>query len=443
MISYLIMVLLLSWNARVVGDMLEIRSDDGMRVLATHSFEGRPIKALSWHDRIYVATRQHGVYVFEYRMKRLKLLKKLTFDDPVKGIAIRGGKLFVVLVSFESKVYAVSSLKGGHPKGQLRYALRFPKPIDRRYTLKGSIIAVHDDNVILNKGRKDGLLPGAHVAIFRSVNKKVYDPITRTSMKKRTRQRLAVVRISQVQKHQAVAVLGMGDEAAVGDMWQWTDDPLTAWHHYRTLEGVRSVGIEVYPAIIFGRPGIYMNASAHYYGDLHVGASVTAGTMNVNAEYVRDAQIGAFEIFVSKEFNVFDLGMRMDGYYLTGSISGSSITPYVRLGRLDASHLLFGMRTNGSELNGVLLDLQIYLSRRYLAFLKVDARNQVGFVMLGSRVFVRGTGRAGTLIVPVYLGMAYHEYAYSYDDRQYDSQMEEDVDTADAYFIGGGVEYRF
>ncbi|MDC0711580.1 hypothetical protein POL68_24130 [Stigmatella sp. ncwal1] len=409
---------------------------------------GTVLDAAEREDIAYLALERGGIAVVDLKATPPRLLRRIEEGRRFVRLVLAGESLLAVELREEAHAFSLSSPEAPQPSS-LALALgatrelplaqapaspqgpgeappQGPSPAPAR-TARLTLTAVRGGEVVLSGGRNAGLREGARVR--------------RVPASQESSAREVVLEVTEARETEAVARLGRGESAHVGDLVEPTDAPPSArlffpqsqvpplryGFHARpflaldaqTAQGrsARAAGVLVDLFAAWKIPDwpVVLSARLEPFGvGLGTGDRHTPGSAYAAATYATEyleVGLGAGALFGQSECysELDDQYQPIPGREICESPSGVTVQQLLRLGALDGFHLAWSSsilsRDNQFVFGSGRGELQVPLTSR-LALFGAGGGSASGWAFgeLGVRSFLKGTGGAGSTVLSVSLG---------------------------------------
>lgn len=427
------------------GAQLLLLDAAGMRLDTAH-FPSDVVDAVAGDERIYVATRSHGIYVFEVSLaRRLEKVGHMPIEGTLSRMYYDPPYLFAVQPKIRSSLYMLDA-SGARQVQAGQWRLAAPSPAqEKRDRISGRVLRIRNGKVEVNLGSRHGFKPGDRIRILSRGREMEYNPLDGTRRQDTRLKLRAVLTLDDVRGEQSTATLERGVDVRVGDIVQYFGDEKTpSVERILRWGGTSRIIANVLPGFLVGDPMLGMQLRLEHQFKI----PLTAG-INLRSHVSDSASGTGLAVDAAYDTDYFAIGYQMD--FLALSSEEESNIPlmgtsgmFLRLGTLDGLHLLFNYRSNFKDIYGLSGRIQLSGQRHnlYAAWdftfgtYKIvyeswgdDSRKMtVGSFLAGDRIRLWGNGGAGTMFANIYLGVQ--------------TLNTDSVDDA-SFVMGGGVEYRF
>jgi hypothetical protein len=388
-------------------------------------------------DVLYLALQAGGIAVVDVGDPGApRLVRRLLEDRAVSRLVVDGEQLVAVVLREDAVAYAI--VDPFAPALALPGVLVAPTiargtPLTPRPTARGVVVDVIGGRVVFDGGADAGFVVGQRVRVSSQRLVEKPDLVAGGTARLPSGEVTAVVAVEAVEQHRAMAVLGRGDVAAVGDVVEVTDAPLTerlllpprapvSWRfgfHARPFFGLESDGfpigalvdgyvhwmprdlpvavlVEVAPAA-----GALLSATPHYPVAVAVGATYVTDWFEVG--------LGGGAL-VGNEGPCEPVDAAGDDFRCEVN-TGFTFNQFLRLGALDGLHLQWSSsifaRSGGFVLGTGRGELAVPVSSR-VGLYAAGGVGENGWALgeIGVRSMLGGTGGPGTTILSASLGAA-------------------------------------
>lgn len=482
------------------------------RALATLRLPARPAEILQRGDYLYAACRRQGLVVIEVSdPTNPRITDTLAKGRDVVGLRVEGGLLVIAVASY--RVQAFSLAEPGKPSPLFERAGLVAPPVERKTEgvvgatpaegdrrpaetekdkpasgtprrvdteeradrasesrpggdedgerrekkrekkeIRGRVVEVRRRWVVVNRGEAHGLAKGDRIAILSGKKVKVRDPIRKTYVMEPSGNQKAVIEVSHVGKDWARAKMGRGDDAAAGDRFVTTTDPVSETLFFPERQGgMYRIKLGVWPVIgidtqIFGLMA-FSSIAYHFTAPFKIEVMLSPFTTVMGDPHSAASANVVFNVGYSTSYIELSLGAGYQGVMY--GRSGFAMMQGIRLGSIDGLNVTFVNQLVLSDRNaenerrfmvgsmsGV---INIPIIDRISLFLSGGAGSAYyGYGDVGIRTYVRGTGDPGTIILSGSLGGAWLKNERKYTTTE-NGQTEVVRQTAEAV----GVTFSF
>jgi hypothetical protein len=411
-----------------------------------------PVVAAARHgDALYLALQRGGVAVVDVTDPAAPLLvRRLLVDRVVTRLIVDDGQLLALALREDVEAWSLEDPLAPVPRVPALPVVVGPSPAPPppaavappaapAVGARGVVVDVTGGRVVFDGGAAAGFRVGQHVQVAsqRLVDKP--DLVAGGRSRQPSGEVTAVVAVEAVEAGRAMAVLGRGDVAAVGDVVEVTDAPLSerlflpprapvSWRvgfHVRPFFGLESDGFPIgalvdgyvhwtprdVPVAVFAElapaAGALFAATAHYPVTAALGASYVTDWFEVGLG--AGALVGNEGPCVPAADEPVPAGAT-EGFVCEVN-TGFTFNQFLRLGALDGIHLQWSSsifaRAGGFVLGTGRGEFAVPVSSRVGLYAAGGVgENGWGFGEVGVRSMFGGTGGPGTVILSASLGAA-------------------------------------
>ncbi len=367
----------------------------------------------------------------------------------IVDLRVTDGVVFAVVA--EQRVQAFAVAEGGKLEAWRPVAVASPNAVApaapparaAASAVLGKVATAHGGSVLIELDSAGTLRPGDHVLIR---SQSVETRLNLFSGKEEaavTNAPVAVLEVRQVQGTRAIAELGRGDNASVGDTVEVTDRPASRSSIFAGRAGYDTwARATLRPMLNFGKvdvASVTELAFGYYWQFLHLQARVAplgfsvphgvdAANMQVIVSYSNDLfEFGLGTGYFRHEFQTLnDYDCSSNGF-LTGSVasadssggavhpqrfncaqSGPTVVQHLRLGAIDGLNLRVTdtVTISSGQFRWGYLEgsLDIPLTRELNLYGAGGGTTGLGWGEVGMRTYLRGVGGHGTLILSTGIG---------------------------------------
>ncbi|MDA3864599.1 MAG: hypothetical protein PF689_12100 [Deltaproteobacteria bacterium] len=417
-----------------LGRYLFIKSKAG-KILLTRKFPTAITAVYTFKNKLYLATRKNGFFVFQFKDKnnklQLDLIKINRRITNIKDIKLIDNNLHLIQenqknfsLQLDSVIFSTSD--------------NLPhKPL-------GKIIEVTKGKATLNTGKNSGLNLGDKIAIVNIRKKRIYDPFLDKEKNTTVKTAAGTVAISEISNKQAQFKIPFSMDVRPGDIFFLTNHikSTVSTNHWNNLLVLKADFL----------PGIINLEDSE----------PLSGFLVFSLEYTF-AEFFKFDLSLDNLLNsagdVFSFSKATIGYsieyfdFFTGIALGMASTDHksqtgfylingVRLGKIDSWKFNLSIATgNKKDVYGFEFTFQIPWNPHFV-YLNVKNYSLPQFnrvsVELGDRILIFGNGGPQTLFIKAFLGIALLTVPVLNEDP-IDPKEEEN---RSGLFLGAGIEYR-
>ncbi|MGM0597500.1 MAG: hypothetical protein ACQES9_10720 [Myxococcota bacterium] len=406
------------------------------KILLTRKFPSAITAVYTFKNKLYLATRKNGFFVFQFNFENKKLqLELIKINKNIKNI--------INIKLIDNSLHLIQ--KNKKEFSQQLDSATFSTPENLPHKPLGKIIEVSRGKATLNKGKNSGLNLGDKIAIVNIREKRIYDPFQDKEKNTSVKTAAGTVTINEISDKQAQFEIPFGIDVRPGDIFFLTTQKKSAtsnqhWNNLLVLKtdflpgiinfedseplsGFLDFSLE-YTFSEFLKINLSLDNLFNSKGD---NFSFSKATIGYSTEY--------FDFFTGVALGIASNELESQkGFYLINGI---------RFGKVDSCKFNLSIATgNKKNVYGFEFTFQIPWNPHFV-FLNVKNYNLPQFdrvsVELGDRILIFGNGGPQTLFIKAFFGIVLLSSPELLEGTEQEETSEK---TAGGMFLGAGIEYR-